>query len=278
VLGRHVWQAGAHKSEEEGHIDLTHFRAITDEELKEIERLANEFIRRNIEVRTYFMKRNEAEAKFGITIYQGGAVPGRVLRIVEIPGVDVEACGGTHVKRTGDIGLLKIVKRESVADGVERIVYKAGDVALEHVQGLEDTLRRAAEVLRVGKEQVPETAEKMFNMWKEAEKRAERYMEELARLEAERIAQHVVVFEDVDEKLALKIGEFAQVRPLVLLRRSGRPNIFVFGKEAPAILRKIVEKAGGGGGGRGERAVGYVEDVDKAALIAGDILAELSSG
>ncbi len=277
VLGRHVWQAGAHKSEKEAHIDLTHFKSISDEELKEIERVANEFICQNIEVRTYFMKRNEAEAKFGITIYQGGAVPGKVLRIVEIPGVDVEACGGTHVRRTGEIGLLKIVKRESVADGVERIIYKAGDVALEYVQGMEDVLKRAADVLRVGVGQVPEAAKKMFNMWKDAEKRADKFMERLAKLEAERITQHVVVFDDVAEKEALKIGEYAKVRPLVILRREGRPNIFVFGENAQMILRRITEKVGGSGGGRGGVAVGYVKDVEKAVSVAGEILAELPS-
>ena len=277
VLGRHVWQAGAHKSESVAHIDLTHFRRISDEELKEIERVANEIIRENHDVRTYFMKRNEAEARFGITIYQGGAVPGKVLRIVEIPGIDVEACGGTHVTSTGEIGLLKIVKRESVADGVERIVYKAGDVALEHVQRLEETLRRAAEILRVPVDEVPAAAEKMFNMWKEAEKRAEKLMQRIAELEAERITEHVVVYDDLDQKMALAIGERASVRPLVIIVRRGRPNIFVFAENAPDILRRIVERAGGSGGGKRGRAVGVVENVDAAVDAAGDIVAELSS-
>jgi len=277
VLGRHVWQAGAHKSEEIAHIDLTHFRRITDEELRKIEEEANSIVREDKEVRISYMKRNEAEARYGIIIYQGGAVPGKVLRIVEIPGVDVEACGGTHVRRTGEIGVIKIVRRESVADGVERIYYVAGDVAVRKIQEMEEVLRKAASVLRVPVDDVPAAAEKMFEQWKDAEKRYEKVLKMLSEREAREIRTHVVVYDELDPKLARMIGESASVRPLVIILRRGRPNIFVFGKHAREILSKVASVAGGSGGGKGETAVGYVEDVEKAVDAAGEIVASFSS-
>jgi len=177
------------------------------------------------------MGRTEAEQKFGVTLYQGGAVPGKELRIVEIPGVDAEACGGTHVKRTGDIGLIKIVKRESVADGVERIIYKSGDVALAFVQEREKKLKEAAEVLRVPVDEVPAAAEKMFNQWKDAEKRVERLAEELTKYVAEYAEERVLLIPYLDQKMAERIAE-KKGKPLVLIGKSGKPNVFIYADNA----------------------------------------------
>ncbi len=255
VLGKHVWQAGAHKSEDLAHIDLTHYRRISEKELREIERIANEIVMQNIPVKTYWMGRTEAEKKFGVTLYQGGAVPGKELRIVEIPGIDAEACGGTHVKRTGDIGLIKIVKRESVADGVERIIYKSGDVALAFIQEREGKLKRAANVLRVPVDEVPAAAEKMFNQWKEAEKRAEKLAEELTNYVAEYSEERVILLPYLDQKMAERIAE-KKGKPLILIGRSGKPNVFVYADNAGEIVKKL----GVRGGGKGNKAMGVTED------------------
>ncbi len=257
VLGKHVWQAGAHKSEDIAHIDLTHYRRITEEEIREIERIANEYVMKNIEVKTYWMGRTEAEQKFGVTLYQGGAVPGKELRIVEIPGVDAEACGGTHVTRTGDIGFIKIVKRESVADGVERIVYKSGDVALRFVQEREGKLREAASVLRVPVDEVPSAAEKIFNQWKDAEKRAEKLAERLIEYIVRYEEERVILLPYLNQKIAERIAE-AKGKPLILIGRSGKPNVFVYADNAGEIIRNL----GVRGGGKGDRAMGVSDDPD----------------
>ncbi len=175
ILGKHVWQAGAKKDEFKAHIDLTHYKRITDEELKAIEMKVNEFIMQNAEINVYVMPRNEAERKYGFTIYQGGAVPGKELRIVEIKGIDVEACGGTHhlLKRTGEIGPFKIIKRESVKDGVERLVYKAGRRAVEYIQQREELLKNSSSILKVPEAMLPKTVERFFNEWKERGKKIE---------------------------------------------------------------------------------------------------------
>jgi Alanyl-tRNA synthetase len=112
VLGNHVWQAGAQKDPYLSRLDITHYKDINAEEIKQIERRANEVIQMNLRLRKEFVERNQAEQKYGFILYQGGIPEGKQLRLVEIPGVDVEGCGGTHVDRTGDVGLIKIIKIE----------------------------------------------------------------------------------------------------------------------------------------------------------------------
>jgi len=129
VLGNHVNQAGARKTETKSHLDITHYQPITIEEMKRIEEIANRIVEKGIEVEKLLMPRNEAEKRFGMRIYQGGAVPGKILRIVNIKGVDVEACGGTHLNNTREVGRIKILKTTKIQDGVERIEFTAGKEA-----------------------------------------------------------------------------------------------------------------------------------------------------
>jgi alanyl-tRNA synthetase len=79
VLGDHVWQAGAAKTTEKSRLDITHYAQLTKEELQKIENLANEIVEQNRPIYKSMMKRNVAEAQYGVRIYQGGAVPGREL-------------------------------------------------------------------------------------------------------------------------------------------------------------------------------------------------------
>ncbi len=274
VLGHHVWQEGAHKGEDEAHIDVSHFRAITREELDEIEREANRIVRDNVEVRTYWLGRTEAERRFGTTIYQGGAVPGRTLRIVEIPGIDVEACGGTHVSRTGEVGFIKIVGRKSVADGVERIVFKAGEAAVEYVQELVNVLRETSEVFRVGWREVPATARKFMEKVKELEKELDGMRKDLAAELAKDVKSGVVVIGRSDPRLAAMIYE-AYGKDLIVVARVGRPNIMVFGKWTEEVAGRLRER-GAKGGGKGERAFLYVEG-DPEEVVR-EVVSELKKG
>src|SRR3989338_963338 len=131
VLGGHVWQTGAHKAEEKGHLDLTHYKRVTDEEVREIEELANKAVEHGYECEVKWWPRGEAEKEFGFVLYQGGAVPGKMLRVVNFKGWDAEACGGTHVRNSKDIQVIKVTKRIGVQDGRERLEYVAGTHALE---------------------------------------------------------------------------------------------------------------------------------------------------
>ena len=120
VLGPWVWQHSAFKDVDMGRLDITHFAHLTRENIKEIERLANEIVRRDLPIMIRWIPRMEAELKYGFRLYQGGVAPVKDLRIVNIEGFDVEACGGTHVKNTGEVGIIKITKTERVQDGETR--------------------------------------------------------------------------------------------------------------------------------------------------------------
>src|SRR6266540_1885894 len=133
ALGNHVWQAGAHKAADMARLDITHFDALSDAEVAKIEALANEEVLARRQVRAKFMARDVAERKFGFRLYQGGSVPGGELRVVEIPKWDVEACGGTHVSRTSDVSLIKILRSTRIQDGVVRLEYVAGKGGVEGV-------------------------------------------------------------------------------------------------------------------------------------------------
>ncbi|MER3407917.1 MAG: alanine--tRNA ligase, partial [Nitrososphaera sp.] len=106
-LGSWVWQNSAFKEENYARLDITHHSALTKEEVQRIEQTANRVIRSNLPVNINFFDRGEAEQKYSFRIYQGGVVPTSNVRIVNVEGWDIEACGGTHVRRTGDIGLIK---------------------------------------------------------------------------------------------------------------------------------------------------------------------------
>src|SRR6056297_1649822 len=172
VLGDHIRQAGAQKGVGSSRLDVRHYARISREEVEEIERVANELVMANVQVTQEWPHRNEAEAEYGFDLYQGGIPPGTNIRLIQV-AEDVQACGGTHVSRTGEIGAIKIRSTERVQDGVERLVFAAGEAAIEATQATENALYEAAEILDVDPEDVPETAERFFEAWKDRGKRIE---------------------------------------------------------------------------------------------------------
>jgi len=187
VLGKHVWQAGAEKRPDRARLDITHYRLPSKDEVRKIELLANKIVMENRPVRIFWMPRNEAEQKYGFRIYQGGVVPGRNIRIVEIEDWDVEACGGLHCENTGKVGPIKIIKVERIQDGVVRIEFCAGLAAIHQIQQQEELLEKAAAVFRVPLVQVPKTAERFFKEWKELNKEIEKLRTQLSSMTAEKI-------------------------------------------------------------------------------------------
>jgi alanyl-tRNA synthetase len=170
VLGSHVNQAGAKKTVDKAHLDIAHYQAVSEYELKEIERVANEMVTSDLPIKKNFFPRREAEDKYGMQIYQGGAVPGKMVRIVEIPGIDVEACGGTHLNRTGEVGTIKLEKATKIQDGIVRLTFTAGNAAKVSATSSSSVLEEAALLLGVRPDQVPGRSEEVFRVWKEAVK------------------------------------------------------------------------------------------------------------
>jgi alanyl-tRNA synthetase len=160
-LGSWVWQNSAFKEEQYARLDITHHSALTIEEIKQIEKTANEVVQRNLPILINVFERSDAEKRYTFRIYQGGAVPSKNVRIVNIDGWDVEACGGTHVNKTGEIGLIKILKTERIQDGVVRLEYVAGNNALKYVQSQESQLLHIAQSLGSSKEKVVDSFDKI---------------------------------------------------------------------------------------------------------------------
>jgi len=180
VLGQHVWQFGTQKGVESSRLDISHYRRLTPEEVQKIEVLANQAVLRNMPVETAWMPRSEAESLYGFRLYQGGAVPGKEIRVVKTGDWDVEACAGTHLKSTGEIGFIKIIYTERIQDGVERLAYSTGISALKAVQKNEKLLWTLSEILNAPLEKLDKTAEKLVKELKEANAERRKLIKELA--------------------------------------------------------------------------------------------------
>jgi len=134
ILGEHIWQAGSQLELNNARFDFSHYKPISESEKKQIETLINDFIEKSIPVEKKKMDRNSAERTFGFRLYQGGVPPGNSILVLNIPGIDVEACGGTHLNNTSEAEKIRIIKTERIQDGVNRIVFAAGKMADVHIE------------------------------------------------------------------------------------------------------------------------------------------------
>ncbi|MFA4720008.1 alanine--tRNA ligase [Pyrococcus kukulkanii] len=278
VLGKHVWQAGSQLTTDWARLDISHYKRISDDELKRIEELANRVVMENRKVTWEWLPRTEAEQRYGFRLYQGGVVPGREIRVVKIEDWDVQACGGTHLPYTGLVGPIKILRTERIQDGVERIIFACGEAAVKEWQKERDLLKKASQILRVPPEKVPETAERFFNEWKEARKEVEKLRKELAKLLMYELEGKVEKINDIEFIGAIVEGTMDDLREaanklrkdnriVVLISREGHFVVAVgdaLDLKAGDLAKVITSTAGGGGGGRKELAQGKIKDPEKA--------------
>jgi len=145
VLGSWIWQHSAFKDDDHARLDITHHSSLSNEEVQKIEDEANNMIKQNYPVNIDYYDRGTAEQKYGFRIYQGGVVPVKSVRIVSIEDKDIEACGGTHVKKTGDIELIKITKTKRIQDGVVRVEFVSGPNAFSYVEKQKEESAKQAE-------------------------------------------------------------------------------------------------------------------------------------
>ena len=170
ILGAHINQAGAKKTLKRSHLDITHFAKVPYDKLKEIEKEANEIVNQAIDLKLSFMPRSDAELKYGMTIYQGGAVPGKNIRLVEIPGVDVEACGGTHLNNTSETGRIKITKSQKIQDGIVRLTFTAGNATKEIEQEETLILNQLESLFKISRAKIVGRVAELLNKWKNINK------------------------------------------------------------------------------------------------------------
>ena len=171
VLGTHVTQKGSLVTHDRTRFDFSHQGPVTSAEIAAIEALVNGEIRKNVEVRTQVMAIEDAKAAGAMALF--GEKYADEVRVLTMGSFSIELCGGTHVSRTGDIGLFKVVSEGGVASGVRRIEAVTGEGALDHLAEMENWLREAAVRLKATPEsllsKVDQTLEKLKGQERELE-------------------------------------------------------------------------------------------------------------
>ena len=278
VLGDHIRQAGAQKSTDSARLDVKHYESISREEVKEIEQRANELVMENVSVDQEWVDRNDAESEYGFDIYQGGIPQGEQIRLIHADA-DTQACGGTHVSRTGDIGAIKILGTERIQDGVIRLTYAAGEAAIASTQKTEDALYEAAEILDVSPPDVPETAARFFDEWKARGKRIDELKEQLADARASASSDGEEIELDGTKAIIQRLdGDMDEIRATAnALVDDGKVAVIGSGKEgaqfvvgvpdgvavdAGDVVGELATRVGGGGGGPPDFAQGGGPDGD----------------
>ena len=274
VLGDHIKQSGSLVNAERLRFDFTHFSKISDEEMQRVEDIANDMIRRNLEVQTEVCALEDA-LKTGATAVFDEKY-GATVRIVKMEQMSMELCGGTHVTRTGDIGLLKVVHESAIAAGVRRIEALTGKEALLHVQKAEEELKKAAGLFKANPLELVDRTDKLFKHTKELEKEIEALKGKLASkdsgdllsqareiggvkvLAVEVSIADVKTLRDFGDKLrdkmasgiillGSKAGEKALLLCMVTKDLTGKYS-------AGSIIKELAPLVGGSGGGRPDMA------------------------
>ncbi|MHA1838489.1 MAG: alanine--tRNA ligase-related protein, partial [Candidatus Ranarchaeia archaeon] len=259
ILGNHVWQNGSQIGQEQARIDVSHYAALEQDELDAIEQLSNQFVQRNAPIKAMFLPRREAEDKYGFRLYQGGVVPGKTIRIVETKGIDVEACGGTHLSATGEAGLIIINRAKRIQDGVVRIEFSSGSAAIHKLQTQRRLLKQTADILRVTPEKTPATAKRFFDEWREAKKQLDNVpaAPEIAPVDLGGIKGYIRLTQTGHVKRLLKEADAisrTDPRSLALLVTAKPTTRFVIGVgdqtglDPLKLARSLAQRLGGGAG------------------------------
>ncbi len=253
VLGAHVAQKGSLVDAQRTRFDFSHNQPITADDLAEIERRVNTAVLANVAVDTALMSYDDAIKAGAMALF--GEKYGDEVRVLSMGSYSTELCGGTHVQRTGDIGLFKIVSEGGVAAGVRRVEAITGDNALNYLRELEQRLRHAAELLRASPDELVPKIEQLQERGKQLDK-------ELAALKA---------------KLASSAGGdlVGQAREIKGVKVLSANVDGVGGGELRGLLDQLKDKLGSG------VILLGVASGDKVSLIAGvtaDLTGKLKAG
>lgn len=178
VLGSHVQQKGSLVEPQRLRFDFSHNDVVTADQLENIEMLVNTRVRANDEVTTEIMPLDDAREQGAAALF--GEKYDDDVRVVDMGGFSLELCGGTHVTRTGNIGLFRIVSESGIAAGVRRIEALAGDGALKYVLDQSASLTRVAQLFRTSPGQIEDKASQMQRRLKELERKVEQLQAQLA--------------------------------------------------------------------------------------------------
>ncbi len=272
-LGDHVKQSGSLVAPDRFRFDFTHFQALRDEELYDVEWLVNEKIRENHPVRTAQMSYQQAREQKAIALF--GEKYGDTVRVVEMDDFSRELCGGTHVRRTGDIGLFKIVHESSVGAGLRRIEAVTGEAAIRYIQAMEKELRKASSLLQARSDGLVSGIERLLERQKLLEKQCqvrqkEHLTETVTRLVAttKKVGRFSVVTAQVDEDIPMLrtlsdlvrnrlrsgivlLGSRANDKAILLLAVTKDVSTTI---KAGDLIKELAKEIGGSGGGKADMA------------------------
>jgi alanyl-tRNA synthetase len=279
VLGTHVKQAGSVVEPGRLRFDFTHYSGLTQDERLEVERLVNQQILANTEVTTDVMNLDDALSTGAMALF--GEKYGDSVRVVSIPGFSRELCGGTHVGRTGDIGLFKIVYEGSISQGVRRIEAITGEVALERFQQASAQIAKASELLRSSEGEVINQVERFLEHQKVLEREVEQLKSHMAsqqveKLQGRRVNGALVLAERLEgldnkrlraaaDSLRNKWGSsvivLASVSDSHIALVSAVSKDLTLKVQAGKLVGEVAKAIGGKGGGRPDMAEGAGKDV-----------------
>jgi alanyl-tRNA synthetase len=264
VLGDHVRQAGSLVAPDRLRFDFTHFKGLSSAEIEQVEDLVNEWIMEAIPVEVRYTSYEEAVKSGVVALFTEKY--GDVVRVVEVPGVSKELCGGTHVKNTGQIGLFKIISEESVSSGVRRIEAVTGFSTLELLRNQKKLIDQLKEILGAREDELTDRVLSLREKVKELEKK----------LSQGRISEKMITMKQLEDGVKVFHGVFEGVEAKHLggiadnvLKKEGEGIVILFSKfenkvflvvkvsenlldryDASSIARNIAKELGGSGGGR----------------------------
>jgi alanyl-tRNA synthetase len=283
VLGTHVQQKGSLVDAQRTRFDFAHNEPMTPAQLRQVETLVNEEIRRNSEVSARIMKHDEAIKAGAMALF--GEKYGDEVRVIGMGEFSTELCGGTHVKRTGDIGFFKIVAETGIAAGVRRIEAVTGPGALEWVQQQEAKLSEAASVLKTSPQEVSQKITQIIDNVRSLEKELARLKSKLAASQGDELVERAVevngikvlaaAIEGVDAKglreAVDKIKDKLKSAAVVLATvNNGRVSLIagvtpdlLSRVKAGELVNHVAQQVGGKGGGRADMAQAGGTDASK---------------
>ncbi|ADD67637.1 alanyl-tRNA synthetase [Denitrovibrio acetiphilus DSM 12809] len=274
VLGDHVRQAGSQVNPERLRFDFNHYAPVSAEEIMRIEEIANEEIQANTALKKTYMNIDDAVNSGAMALF--GEKYGNKVRVVEIGDFSKELCGGCHVDRTGDIGLLKVTSEASVASGVRRIEAVTGMAAVAGMQKLDALAKDGAKLLKTTPDGLYERMVELTDSLKDKEKELKKIADQMASKDAAGLMDDVKIVSGI-KVLAAKLanGDADAMRKFVDTARDRIGSgvvvagavtddkvIFVCGVtkdttgkvKAGDIVREVAKITGGGGGGRPDMA------------------------
>jgi len=295
VLGVHVKQAGSVVDPGRLRFDFSHYTAMGPEEIAEVERIVNEEIMRNTQVSTDIMELEDAISTGAMALF--GEKYGEKVRVVKVPGFSKELCGGTHVSRTGDIGLCKIVYEGSVSAGARRLEAITGNAAVERFQEATTALHRVANAIKSPEAELLDQVEKLLANQRSLEKQLEQLKNKIAQARSSSLESEAREIKGV-HVLSVEVEGLDRVQMRALadsLRNKWKSAVVVLGSAdetgvalVSAVTKDLTQKVhagkligpvalavGGKGGGRPDMAEAGGKDADKLGAALESVYAQV---